>query len=392
MLASPPRQPWTELTRCVTLLILIGIGWNGPTRSDAGQPAMRVYFGTYTNGESQGIYVSDFDPDTGKLGMPRLAAETANPSFLALHPNRRFLYAVNELGRFRGKASGALTSLAIQPDGSLRQLNQVPTRGGAPCHLEVDRHGKHVYVANYSGGNICSLPIAADGSVGTATGFVQHAGSSVTSRQKGPHAHGIHLDPQQKFAAVADLGLDKVLVYALDHQTGNLTPADPPAADVRPGAGPRHLAFRPDGAFLYSLNELDSTVTAFRYSPEVGTLSTIQTISTLPKDYAGKSYTSEVLTSPDGKTLYCSNRGHDSIAVFRIDATSGELELVELESTQGKTPRGFGIDPRGNYLLVGNQGSHTVTVLKIDTTTGGLTPTGQQLQVPTPVCVVFQKL
>jgi 6-phosphogluconolactonase len=266
-------------------------------------------------------------------------------------------------------------------------LNRQPARGAAPCHLVVDRAGKNVLVANYSGGNVAVLPIQSDGRLAEATGFVQHKGSGANPRrQEAPHAHSINLDAANRFAVVADLGLDRVMVYRFDGGAGTLTPNDPPSASVEPGSGPRHFAFHPNGRNAYVINEITRTVTAFSYDPRKGALTPFQTISTLPQGAPARGSTAEVQVHPSGKFLYGSNRGHDSIAVFTI-GPDGRLTFVEAESTQGKTPRNFGIDPTGTFLLAANQGTDSIVVFRIDAKTGKLTPTGHKADVPTPVCV-----
>jgi 6-phosphogluconolactonase len=351
-----------------------------------------VYVGTYTGGphNSKGIYRFELDPATGALTHLALAAEAKNPSFLAIHPNRRFLYAVGELDSFQGKKnSGAITAFAIDPKtGDLTLLNQQPSGGAGPCHLVVDKEGKHVLAANYSGGSVCVIPIDADGRLGTATAFIQHQGHGVNKqRQEAPHAHSINLDAASRFAVVADLGLDKVMVYKYDAEKGTLTPNDPPSTDIAPGSGPRHFAFHPDGRHAYVINELASTVTAMDYDSDRGLLKPIQTISTLPADFRGDTTCAEVQVHPTGKFLYGSNRGHNSIAVFTINPESGRLTAVGHQSQDIKTPRNFGIDPTGAYLLVANQDSNSIVVFRINDKTGELTPTGVKVEVPAPVCV-----
>lgn len=361
------------------------------TSAFAQQPEkMRVYLGTYTQKNSKGIYRCELDLATGKLSEPVLAGQTANPSFLAIHPNQKFLYAVGEVGDFGGKKAGAISAFAIDPKtGDLTLLNQQSSGGAGPCHLVVDREGKYVLGANYGGGSACALPIGADGKLGEATSVIQHKGTSVNpKRQDAPHAHSINLDPANRFAMVADLGLDKVMIYRLDPAKGTLTANDPPSASVAPGAGPRHFAFHPTGKYAYVINELANTVTAYSYDAERGALKEIQTITTLPKDFKGTSHTAEVQVHPSGKFLYGSNRGHDSIAVFSID-TDGKLTAVGHTQEGIKTPRNFGIDPTGHYLLAASQAADKVTVFRIDAKTGELKPTGSVIEVPVPVCVKF---
>jgi 6-phosphogluconolactonase len=347
-----------------------------------------VYVGTYT-GKSKGIYFSELDMSSGELSAPVLAATTTRPSFLALHPNHRFLYAVNEVDSFAGMKSGSVSAFAVDSQtGALTLLNQQPSRGGSPAHLTVDRQGKNVLVANYGGGSVAVLPIGQDGRLGPATGFVQHTGSSINrSRQEAPHAHSVVLDSANRFAFVADLGLDKVLIYQYDAAQGMLAPNDPPFASVPPGSGPRHFAFHPSGRTAYVINELASTVTAFRYDAAKGSLEPLQTISTLPTDFTKTNSTAEIVVHPSGKFLYGSNRGHNSIAIFAIDPDTGMLTLIGHEPTQGKTPRNFAIDPTGAFLLAANQDSGTVVVFRIDPESGHLTATGHTAAISMPVCV-----
>lgn len=346
------------------------------------------YIGTYTGGASKGIYRSTLNLDSGACAEPTLAAETTNPSFLAVHPNKKFLYAVNEVGQYKGTASGSISAFAIREDGSLEHLNTQSSHGGAPCHLVVDATGSFVLVANYSGGSIASLPIRDDGALGGSRFQVQHTGASVNKRrQKSPHAHSINLDATNRRALVGDLGLDKVLVYAFDPETGSLGDEAIANGVVAPGAGPRHVAIHQDR--VYAINELDSTITVFHYESSSGTLTPRQAISTLPAGFKGRSHTAEVRVSPDGQFVYGSNRGHDSIAVFKASGADGELTLLEIEPTQGKTPRNFAIDPSGAFLLAENQGSGTINVFRIDRDTGELDPTEHHLTVPSPVCIRF---
>jgi 6-phosphogluconolactonase len=362
----------------------------------AGQQAgaQRVYFGTYTRGQqSKGIYAASLDPATGKLGEVTLVAESDNPSFLAIRPDGKYLYAVNETADFGGEKSnsGGVSAFAIDPaTGKLNLLNQQPTRGAAPCHLVVDRTGQWLLSANYSGGSVCVHPIGADGKLGASSSFVQHQGKSVNPRrQDAPHAHSINLDPANRFAFVADLGLDKVLSYQFDARQGTLTANPSGNASVQPGAGPRHFAFRPDSRFAFTNNEIASTVTALRYDVERGALEEVNTVSTLPAGFSGNNSTAECQAHPSGKFVYVSNRGHNSIAIFSTDAESGRLTHIGNESTQGRTPRNFGIDPTGTFLLAENQASSSVVVFRIDAATGKLQATGQTIEVPSPVCAKF---
>lgn len=353
------------------------------------QKTIPFYIGTYTGGDSEGIYRSTLDLETGACAPVTLAAKSDNPSFLAIHPSKALLYAANETGRYQGEPTGSVSAFAIQENGSLKHLNDQASKGTAPCHLVVDATGKHVLVANYGAGSIASLPISDDGSLGEATSTIQHVGASVNrSRQESPHAHSINLDADNRHVFVADLGLDKVLVYAFDATSGSLGRDAIAAGILKPGAGPRHLVVQGDR--LYVINELDSTITLFHYDSSTGNLSPRQTISTLPAGYGERSHTAEVRISSDGRHVYGSNRGHDSIAVFSASDPDGELELSEIEPTQGRTPRNFELDPTGQFLLAENQNSHTINIFRIDKSTGELDPTGHQLSVPNPVCIRFQ--
>ena len=343
------------------------------------------YVGCYTKpGGAKGIYLYKLDLDTGKVSGGALVAEAKNPSFLAVHPSGDFLYAVNE------NDNGSVSAYAIQDDDTLKPLNEQPARGAAPCHITLDDSGKNAFIANYTGGSIASFPIKDDGSLAPASTFIQHTGSSVDpQRQKEPHAHSIYADPTEKFVYACDLGLDKILIYRLDGAKGILTPSKPASAAVPPGSGPRHFAFHPDGGYAYVINEMRSTIVVFTHDGETGALTPIQTISTLPADFTGTSSTAEIFVHPNGRFLYGSNRGHDTIAVFAINEKTGQLTLLQHASTGGKTPRGFALDPTGMWLLAANQDTDNFIVLKIDPATGKLTPTGQSVAVGMPVCVLF---
>jgi 6-phosphogluconolactonase len=372
--------------------VLLGLGVYFPNMSaNAADNAMRVYIGTYTGAKSKGIYVAEFDSRTGKLSTPELAVRTGGPSFLAIHPNRRFLYAVGETSNVGGKKEGAVRAFSIDPStGLLSLLNEQPSGGSGPCHLSVDPTGRCVLVANYGSGSIAALPIGRDGKLAEAATTIQHEGSSIDrQRQTGPHAHFITTDPAGRFALACDLGLDKVLVYRFDSAKAALTANDPPAATVQPGAGPRHLAFHPNGRFVYVINEMGATLTAFAYDAERGRLEELQTLSTLPADFTGQKSCAEIQVHPSGKFMYGSNRGHDSIAVFSVDAGTGKLRFVECQPSQGKTPRFFGIDPTGEWLLAENQDSDTMVVFRVDAKSGRLSPTAQTVSVGSPVCAVF---
>jgi 6-phosphogluconolactonase len=350
--------------------------------------SLPVYFGTYTRGESssKGIYRSVLNIETGELSVPILAAEAVNPSFLEIHPNGKFLYAVSEAGE-----AGSVSAYAIEADtGNLKLLNKQPSGGLGPCHVSIDHKGKNLLVANYGSGSASVIPIKSDGRLEKPTGFVQHTGSGVNlRRQKGPHAHSINVSPDNHFAFVADLGIDKIMIYKLDTEKGTIVANDPPFVKVRSGAGPRHFAFHPNGKYAYVINELDCTVTAFTYDSIVGALKEIQTITTLPGRFNGSNTCAEVRVHPSGKFVYGSNRGHDSIVVYRVDLADGKLAYVEHETGEIKTPRNFNIDPAGKFCLVANQGGDSVIVFRINNESGALEPTSHKVSVAKPVCVRF---
>ena len=352
-----------------------------------------VYVGTYTTKQSsKGIYAYRFDPGTGQLTSVGLAAESTDPSFVAAHPSGKYLYAVNEVNSFNGAKSGAVSAFAIdRKSGTLKLLNQVSSHGAGTCYVSLDKTGKYVLVANYDGGSVATFAVQDDGSLSLVKGFVQHSGSSVDKeRQEGPHAHWIGVSPDNRFALAADLGLDDVMIYQLDLLKGALIPNNPPYAQVKPGSGPRHFAFHPNGKFGYVLTEMDATVTAFSYQAKNGSLTALQTVATLPKDYTGLKEAAEIAVHPSGKFLYASNRaGVDTITIFAIDGAKGTLKEVGRVSTKGKTPRNFAIDPTGAFLLAANEDSGNIVVFRIDAATGGLTPTGQVEEVAAPVSLTF---
>jgi 6-phosphogluconolactonase len=379
--------------RCLQALIFILSLTVISAASDAPSSKSKyiLYVGTYTEKGSKGIYAFRYDAASSELTSLGVGAETNSPSFLAIDPTRRFLYAVNEISNYKGAKSGGVSAFSIDhKTGKLTFLNEVPSGGADPCYIEFDKTGKYVLVANYTGGSVAVFPVQADGHVGEASAFVQHTGTGPNpERQEGPHAHWIETTPDNRFAISVDLGLDELSVYRFDAKKGTLTPNDPPFAKLDPGAGPRHLAFQPDGKFAYVVNEIQSTVTSYSYDSKKGALQKLKSVSTIPKDFTSKNETAEIQVHPNGKFLFASNRGHDSIAVFSINANTGSLSLTEDVATQGKAPRHFTIDPTGKLLFVANEESNTIVVFKIDASSGKLTPTGLTYKVPSPVCLKF---
>ena len=344
---------------------------------------LTLYVGTYTSGKSEGIYIYRMDQLTGALKRVG-SVKSQNPSFLTLDPAKRFLYAVNE------KPEGMVSAFRIdRQTGDLSFVNQQSSQGADPCHLSVESGGKSVLVANYTSGTLAVLPIERGGSLGAAVDVKQHEGSGPREQQKGPHAHCIKLDRANRHAFAADLGIDKLMIYRFNASSGRLEPGTQSSATLHPGAGPRHLAFHPNGKFLYVINELDSSLTTFKYNAAQGTLTAFESLSTLPRDFSGLSFCADIHVAQSGRFVYGSNRGHNSIVVFAIDRGSGRLNLVEHVSTEGKWPRNFTIDPSGTFLLVANQHTDNVVVFRIDQQTGRLTPANQTAESPTPVCLQF---
>ena len=350
-----------------------------------------LFVGTYTRTTSEGIYVYRMDNSTGVLERVAVTGGSKNPTFLALSPDNSHLYAVAEINEHCGRPTGAVYSYSVSPDsGDLAYVNQQSTGGPGPCHLTVDATGAHVIVANYQGGSICVLPIQTDGSLGEMSEFIQHEGSSVIPhRQREPHAHSVNLDPNNRFIYAPDLGMDKIMIYQLDLDSGNLLANKPAFVQVAPGAGPRHFAFHPDGTRAYVLNEIGNTVTAFNWDPESGSLEEFQTVTTLPADFLETSHTADLHIHPNGRFLYGSNRGHDSIAIFEIDPDTGGLTPRGWASTQGRTPRNIAIDPSGQFMLAENQDSDSIFTFRINDETGMLITTGSVTEVPMPVCIKF---
>lgn len=355
----------------------------------------RVYFGCYTNAKSgsKGIYQSDFNSSTGELTDPQLSVETGSPSFLAIHPTKKYLYAVGEMGS-ADKKGGAVSAFTISPaDGRLTLINQSSTVGAGPCHVSVDKTGQMAMIANYSGGSVASFSILENGGLSAAKTFVQHEGSGPNAkRQAGPHAHSMNVSPDNRYGFACDLGLDKVFIYQIDPATGQFKAHG--HGIVPPGSGPRHFAFHPNGKFAFVNNEMLMTVTTFAYDAEKGTLTEVETVSTLPESDRGKTglSTAETVAHPNGKFVYVSNRTHDTIAVFTCDPATGKLQLIQNASAEGKIPRNFCLDPSGQWMIVAHQDSNTAALLKVDQDTGKLTFTGNKVNVGGCVCVRFLAL
>jgi 6-phosphogluconolactonase len=358
---------------------------------------LTVYIGTYTGFDSelgrrsQGIYRFNMDTRTGALTLIGVTGGIANPSWLAFHPTGRILYAGSEVREHGQRSGGAAVVLAADPaTGDLTYLNDQLTMGAGPCYLSLDPTGRLLMVANYASGSLTVFPVRADGNLEPASQVIQHTGTGpVADRKEGPHAHCIVPDPTGRFALAADLGIDKVMVYRIDIEAKRLEPADPPSASLAAGAGPRHIAFHPNSRWVYVTGELDSTLTVFAWDAGRGALQPVQVISTLPQGWTGTNYPAEVAVAPSGGFVYMSNRGHDSIAIFAVDDTTGKLTPVGHEPTQGSFPRHFALDPTGAFMLVANQDGDNVVVFRVNPATGKLAPTGHAVEVPIPVCVRF---
>ena len=363
-----------------------------------------VYVGTYTepirfgtgkvlHGKGEGIYRFRLDQESGALEPAGITTGVANPSYLAFDATQRFLYAVNELKSYQDRPTGTVSAFAVDAaSGALTFLNRQPTHGTDPCHVVVDRQRRHVFVANFMSGSVCVLKLRADGSLDAACDFVQHLGSGIDpARQTGPHAHSVTLDKTGRYALVPDLGLDKLLIYQFDATRGMLEPGVVPWIKLPPGAGPRHVALHPGGRFAYLINELNSTVAALAWDRKARGFRALQLVSTLPEGFDGANSGADIHVAASGRFVYASNRGHDSIATYRIDARSGGLSLVGHAATQGRTPRSFCLDPTGRFALVANQDSDSIVTFRIDARSGTLTPTGHVAPVPTPVCVTCRR-
>jgi 6-phosphogluconolactonase len=343
----------------------------------------RVYTGTMAQRNDAGIYLTFLDRQTGQLSEPVRVNSVNGAGFIALHPNGQHLYSASA-------ATGLASAFQILENGTLTEINSQTTCGAGPCHVSIDPLGKNLLVANYHGGSCAVLPIQADGSLAPASAFQQHSGSGIhPTRQTEAHVHSINCDPAGRFAIVADLGIDKLMIYRFDADTGTLTPNDPSFVDIEPGGGPRHFTFHPNGKFAYANLELSNKVVVFEYNQTNGTLTEIQSISTLPDGYAKESIVSEIRTTPDGRFLYVANRGHDSLAGFAIDADTGKLTALDYEPVRGENPRNFNIDPTGTFLVVLNPKPGNAVVFRIDKKTGALECTGSEISIALPGCAQF---
>jgi len=352
-----------------------------------------VYFGTSTGAQSgdAGIYVATFNAATGELGAPEVAARTGSPSFLEVHPSGKFVFAVGEAGSpaFKG---GCVSGFGVsRPSGKLTLINQVSAVGQGPCHVSMEKTGRLAMIANYGSGSCASYAIKEDGSLGEAASFHQHQGADALKKPE-PHAHSANFSPDNKFAFVCDLGLDKVFIYKTDPATGKTEPHG--EATVPAGGGPRHLAFHPNGKFVFVNNETTLTATTFAYDAEKGALTLVDTVSTIPDADRGQKglSTAETRVHPNGRFVYVSNRGHDTISVFSCDPATGRLKLIENVNCEGKTPRNFNLDPSGRWMIVAHQSSATVAVFKVDAVSGKLTFTGKKTPIAAPTCVRFLEL
>ena len=358
-----------------------------------------VFVGTYTqaikfgtgqilNGKGKGIYSFVMDMDTGALKEEKLSPDIVNPSYLTLNDKATHLYAVNELKEYEGHASGSLSAFSFDlQTRELKLLNVRPTGGTDPCHVVLNQKNTHVYISNFMSGSVCVFPIANDGFLGEKNQFIQHEGSSVNkARQSGPHAHSLIFDLSGRFAFVPDLGIDRLMAYKTDSASGMLTPATTPYYQAEPGAGPRHCVFYPRGKYVYLINELTSSISALAYNETDGSCRHLQTISTIPAEFTSNNSCADIQILPDGRFLYGSNRGHNSIVIYRTDPGTGLLALVGFESSGGEIPRSFCIDPTGTFLLAANQDTDNIVVFRIDSTAGTLKKVSEHT-VPTPVCV-----
>jgi 6-phosphogluconolactonase len=370
------------------LLLFVLTASLGTSSQTANGDELLVFVSAFAPGSDGAIDAYHLNIQTGQLKRVHRTTDIEHPFFLALAPDRKSLYSIHAPGQFGGKSAEQVAAYEIVGrTGQLKLLNRQSALGSAACYLDVDATGKAVVVANYATGSVASFPVRGDGSLGESASFVQHNGSSVdTTRQEGPHAHCIVVSPDNRFAYAADLGLDQILGYRLDAATAKLSSNRQPFVRTPPGAGPRHLTFHPDRKHAYVINELANSVTAFDYDSESGMLIERQTISTLPKDFDGKSYCADLKITPNGRFLYGTNRGHDSVAAYRI-GDDGQLSLIGIEPSLGKGPQNLAITPGGELLLCANMAGSNIALFRIDKTTGGLTSAGEPIVAPSPSCI-----
>jgi 6-phosphogluconolactonase len=344
-----------------------------------------LYTGTYSRRGSEGIYVFEFQRDSLKFNLLQTLPWMTDPSFLEIHPDGKFLYAIG---------GGALCAFAIDPgDGTLTLINKVPNYGGKACHVNLDREGRWAYISNYGTGTMVVYPVNPDGSAGDSIQFLRYTGGSIdSSRQASPHIHSVMVSADNRYVYVADLGTDRVMIYSIDHSSGRLSPASTPWASTAPGAGPRHFTFHPKGPYVYVGEELGSTTSVFKRDPETGRMDEIQRITSLPDTYNDQNSIADIHMDPEGKHLYVSNRGHNSLVIYSVNGQDGTLETEGFQPVRGEHPRNFLMGPRGEFVMVANRDTDNIVVFKRDPSDGSLTFTGVELEVPAPVCLKLFRL
>jgi len=381
------------MTRIPQLLFFVLLTLCGVLGGQALAAGDIAYVGTYTGEKSKGIYAIRLDPASGRFESLGLQAEVDSPSFVATDPHHHFLYALTERTSSKNP-TGFLSSYVIDPvTGALRLLNKVPANGTTTAHLAVDGTGRWLLVANYGSGSVGVFALGADGRIGAMRDFKQHEGASIDPRrQGGPHPHEVVMSPDNRFLFVPDLGLDKIFSYRLNSTNGKLTPGNPAFTQIPPGFGPRHMIFGRDGKFAYVLGEMGSKLIALAYDKVRGALTPVQTIATIPDGFKGENNSAELALDASGRFLYASNRGHDSVSLFEISPRTGKLSLLQVEPSRGKTPRNIALDPDGTHFLAANQDSGQIVIFKRDASSGRITPDGQVLDIPSPVCILFVPL
>jgi len=372
------------------LPLLAGMVFNNTAQKAAAEEPL-VFISAFAPGEKGAIYAFQLNSKTGELKEVARTTDVEHPFFMTVSPDNQYLYSINAPKKFGGKENEYVAAFKLEGrSGKLKRLNQQSSHGTASCYLDIDKSGKAVVVANYSSGTVASLPVKADGSLGAAASIIQHTGSSVdTKRQNEPHAHSIVISPDQKFVFAADLGIDKVLSYQIDPETAKLSPSPQSYVRTVPGGGPRHMTFHPDGKQLYVINELKNSVSHFSYNPQTGTLIERDTISTIPDDFEGTTHTADVKITPNGRFLYGTNRGHDSIAAYQID-DDGKLSLLEIKPSLGKGPQNLAITADGKFLLCANMPGNNVVVFQINEKTGKLAAVGEPVSMPMPSCIMIR--